>query len=99
MVIRAVTLGFLLTILPIAQQAQTRLKNAETERKAVKTRKVMGIVDKLERLARINDNEGNGKHTQGAGATQTITWHRRTCVRRVHRTHRKPAQTEIIISK
>jgi hypothetical protein len=56
---------FLLTILPIAQQSQTRLKNAETERKAVKTRKVMEIVDKLERLARINDNEGNGKHTNG----------------------------------
>jgi hypothetical protein len=51
--------------LPIAQQAQTRLKNVETEQKAVKTRKVMEIVDKLERLARINDIEGNGKHTNG----------------------------------
>lgn len=65
MVLQAVIFGFLVTWLPIAQLAQTRLKNPDTERKAAKIRKVMEIVDKLERLARINDSEGNGKHING----------------------------------
>jgi hypothetical protein len=33
----------------------------------------MGIVDKLERLARINDIEGNGKHTNGYLSQASVT--------------------------
>jgi hypothetical protein len=65
MVFQVTILGLLLTFLPNAQPPQTRLRNSDTEQKAIKIRKVMEIVDEFERLARLNDVEGNGTHVNG----------------------------------